>query len=155
MKILVVSDTHKDFYNLKRAIEAQPQADVVIHLGDGEDELDDMRYICNDKMFFNVRGNCDFCSSAPEIMIREFNGKRIFATHGHLFGVKYSTETIVKRAFEEKADILLFGHTHNAVEEYRNGLYVLNPGSLRGLNGTYGLIDINQSGIMTNIVKIQ
>lgn len=154
MKILVVSDTHGDFFNLKKAVDAQPQADAVIHLGDGEAELDDMRSVCKSKMFFNVRGNCDFCSSARDSLIREFDGKRIFATHGHLYGVKYSLETLIKHAVEEKADILLFGHTHNAFEQYRDGLYILNPGSLKGLDGTYGLIDISSSGIMTNIIKI-
>lgn len=149
-----MSDTHGDFFNLKKAIDAQPQADVVIHLGDGELELDDMRSLYRSKMFFNVRGNCDFCSSAQDSLIREFDSKRIFATHGHLYGVKYSPETLIKHSFEEKVDILLFGHTHNAFEQYHDGLYILNPGSLKGLNGTYGLIDINSLGIMTNIIKI-
>ena len=34
MRILVTSDTHGDFGSLRRAILAQPSADIVIHLGD-------------------------------------------------------------------------------------------------------------------------
>ena len=39
MRILVVSDSHGNDANLRRAILAQPTAEVVIHLGDGEEEL--------------------------------------------------------------------------------------------------------------------
>ena len=39
MRILVVSDSHGNDGNLRRAILAQPKAEVVIHLGDGEEEL--------------------------------------------------------------------------------------------------------------------
>ena len=38
MRILVASDTHGDAASLRRAILAQPQAQVVIHLGDGPGE---------------------------------------------------------------------------------------------------------------------
>ena len=39
MRILVVSDSHGNDSSLRRAILAQPKAEVVIHLGDGEEEL--------------------------------------------------------------------------------------------------------------------
>ena len=37
MRILVVSDTHGDLYSLKRALDAQPTAEVIIHCGDGSE----------------------------------------------------------------------------------------------------------------------
>ena len=40
MRILVVSDTHGNEMNLRRAILSQPKAEIVIHLGDGETEAD-------------------------------------------------------------------------------------------------------------------
>ena len=57
-------------------------------------------------------------------------------------------------AREKKADIVLFGHTHQALAEYDDGLYILNPGSLHGSMGTYGIIDITKAGIVTNIVRL-
>ena len=39
MRILVVSDTHGNDSSMRRAILAQPKAEVVIQLGDGEEEL--------------------------------------------------------------------------------------------------------------------
>ena len=38
MRILVVSDTHHDVFALRTAILRQPKAEVVVHLGDGEEE---------------------------------------------------------------------------------------------------------------------
>ena len=35
MRILVLSDSHGDFFSMKKAIESQPTAEVVVFLGDG------------------------------------------------------------------------------------------------------------------------
>ncbi len=59
-----------------------------------------------------------------------------------------------RRHAGKKAYVLLFGHTHNAVTEYEDGLYIMNPGSLSGSTGTYGTLDIVPAGIVTNIVHI-
>ena len=47
----------------------------------------------------------------------------------------------------------MFGHTHVPCEEYVDGLYLFNPGSL-GYEGTYGYIDIVGGGIRTAVVKL-
>ena len=136
MRILVVSDTHGDAYSLQQAVLAQPSARVVIHLGDG------------------VRGNCDFRADDDLLYAREetIGGKRLFFTHGHLYQVKFDLYRAVTAAKERGADILLFGHTHQALTDYEDGLYMLNPGSLSH-GGTYGLIDITPAGVVLNIVK--
>jgi putative phosphoesterase len=154
MRILVVSDTHRDVFALRQAILKQPTAEVVIHLGDGAEEAQEMKRNFPEKMFLMVRGNCDWGSKIP--VEEEFvcADKRIFYTHGYTYNVKYSTYEIIAAARSRKADILLFGHTHNAMTEYQNGLYIMNPGSLHGSEGSYGIIDITQSGIVTNILKI-
>ena len=55
-------------------------------------------------------------------------------------------------ARERQADILLFGHTHQPLTDYDDGLYILNPGSLRG-RGTYGLLDVTPTGVLLNVVE--
>lgn len=154
MRILVVSDTHGDFYSFNRAVLAQPAAEVIIHLGDGEAQAEDIRSVYKDKTVLNVRGNCDWCPLSPLYILRRFEGKTVFATHGHEYGVKYSLETAIKHARKNGADILLYGHTHIPLTDYRDGLYIMNPGSLRGSGGTYGIVDITNAGIVTNIVKL-
>lgn len=154
MRILVVSDTHRDSYSLRAALMKQPKAEVVIHLGDGEEEAAAARDSFRDKMFLMVRGNCDWGSILPFEALTTLAGKNIFYTHGYTYNVKYGLYDIVSAARSRKADILLFGHTHAALTEYRDGLYIMNPGSLCGSGGTYGILDITPAGIVTNILKV-
>ena len=49
-------------------------------------------------------------------------------------------------AREAHADICLFGHTHQQMTDYRDGLYLMNPGAVA--EGCYGMVDITPGGIM-------
>lgn len=153
MRILVVSDTHRDAASLRRALLSQPKAEAVIHLGDGAEEAENARLDFPEKAFYLVRGNCDWGSTLPAEGIAELGGKRIFYTHGYTYNVKYGLYTVYSAASDRKADILLFGHTHEAFTDYENGLYVMNPGSLHGSEGTYGTVDLTPAGIVLNIVR--
>lgn len=156
MRILVVSDTHGDLRTLMKAINAQPSAEVIIHCGDGDEQVQYLKDTIKDKMIVGVRGNCDWCSSLPSKEILSVCGKRIFITHGHLYNAKVGLYNIMCAAREEKADILLFGHTHNAMTYYEDALYVMNPGSCSGYMASYGYIDITDKGeIVTNTVTIK
>jgi hypothetical protein len=50
------------------------------------------------------------------------------------------------RRYNEKADIVLFGHTHMPESIYKDGIYYFNPGSLK--EGCYGVVDITDNGII-------
>ena len=154
MRILVVSDSHGSAYGLRRAIMAQPKAEVVIHLGDGEDDVARVKHQFPEKMFLSVRGNCDMGSQLPPAGEFTAEGVKIFYTHGHLYGVKSGQYTIVCAAREKGAQVLLYGHTHNAFTDYEDGLYMMNPGSVNGYGASYGILDITPQGIVTNVVKL-
>ena len=156
MRILVVSDTHGDLRNLLSAVKAQPNAEVIIHCGDGDEQVQYLKNTIKDKMIVGVRGNCDFGSTLPSKETLRVCGKTIFVTHGHLYQAKFTTYNLVCAAREEKADILLFGHTHNAMNEYDDGLYIMNPGACSGYRASYGYIDITEKGdIVTHIVTLK
>lgn len=155
MRILVVSDTHGDYLSFKTAVETQRSADVIIHCGDSQGEIDDIKLQFPNKAIIAVKGNCDFSSSLPTVETITIENKKLFITHGHLYNAKYTLYNLCCAAREAGADILLFGHTHNALTEYDDGLYIVNPGSLHGYNASYAYIDITDKGIMTNIVKLK
>lgn len=155
MRILVVSDSHGTDTYLRQALLAQPTAEVVIHLGDGAEEFSRLKTSFADKMFLQVRGNCDWCSPLPDRGIFETEGAKIFYTHGHVYGVKSGLYTAVCAAREQKANILLYGHTHMPVTDYDDGLYILNPGSISGYKPSYGTVDITPQGIVTNVITLQ
>ena len=140
---------------LRRAILSQPKAEIVIHLGDGEQECARTKAHFPEKMFLQVRGNCDWASALPTEGEYTVDNVRIFYTHGHAYGVKSGLYTAVCAAREHKAQVLLFGHTHKALTDYEDGLHIMNPGSLSGWNGSYGTLDITPQGIVTNIVRLQ
>lgn len=153
MRILVTSDTHGDSARLRRAVLAQPQAEAVIHLGDGAEEAEQVRRAFLKKAFYQVKGNCDWGSSLPDEAELDLEGVKIFYTHGHLYGVKSGDGAVLAEAGKRGAQVLLFGHTHQARADYQDGLYILNPGRLSGYEPSYGTIDITPQGIVLNIVK--
>ncbi len=153
MKILIFSDTHGDVTRMERAIRAHSQAEIIIHCGDGERDIEYMKNVFPNKAFYNVCGNCDWCSSLDKRLTLKVLGKKIFVTHGHLYNAKMGIQNLIYAAREEKADVLLYGHTHIPMNEYDDGLYIMNPGSCHGYGATYGVMDITEKGILTNIAS--
>lgn len=156
MKILVVSDTHRKFSYLIDVMQRHSNAEIVIFLGDGEEDMEYARYAFPEKAVMSVRGNCDFASSLPLSDTFTIEGYKLFFAHGHTYNVKSTQEHIIAAARGCGAHICLFGHTHCPVNTYNDGLYIMNPGSLgHPRNGmpTYGLIDISPAGISMNIVN--
>ncbi len=149
IRIIAFSDTHGRKSAMYKIFERQ--ADVYIFLGDGERELDEMRKLYPDRKIYNVKGNCDFGSMAPDIDLLSIGGKRIMFTHGHNHGVKYSTDRLFYLALENKIDVMLYGHTHCRDLQYDEGVYVINPGSASSPRDfkapSYAYIDITDNGI--------
>ena len=68
---------------------------------------------------------------------------RVFLTHGHLFGVKSGLDTLAAAAKDMGAQLALFGHTHQALLEERNGVTLLNPGAAgRFGRSSYAVVEL-------------
>lgn len=151
LRIIVFSDTHGNYSAMHKIFKRNGDADLFIFLGDGERDLDSLRVQYLDKKIVNVSGNCDFASLTPENDIyMTDNGIKIFFTHGHKWGVKYSTDMLFYKAKEIGAQIALFGHTHCRYYAYEEGVHILNPGSAGaprdGKPASYAYIDITKDG---------
>ena len=143
MKVIVCADSHGAFAAAERLLEQNREAAAVIFLGDGAEEWEDLCAIYPQMPFYPVRGNCDWGSDWPAVRVVELGGHRLFCTHGHLYGVKSGDMgPLLRAAKAENCDIVLYGHTHAARIEYREGRHLLNPGSLRD-GGSYGVITIH------------
>lgn len=129
MKIAVISDTHK----IKKYIELSKKyidgADVLIHLGDNSEDIEELTMDFKGEVY-GVRGNCDYINKYPNEQLLILGGKRIFITHGHIYGVKNGMMNILYKGEELGADIILFGHTHIALIEEYKGIIIMNPGSV-------------------------
>ncbi len=147
MRILVLSDSHRNNFNLFTAISEEPTAEVVYFLGDGANEFEEAKLIYGrEQAFICVRGNCDLSSFLPDRDIRVICDKKILATHGYVQNVKFGLTDLQLEAVNEKCDIVLFGHTHKPESIYKDGIYYFNPGSLR--DGCYGVVDITKNGVI-------
>lgn len=158
LRAVVFSDSHGNYDVLERIMERhKDNAGLFIHLGDGERELEYLKFIYPEKKILFAAGNCDWDSEAPDCGMVEFGEKRIFYTHGYRFGVKGGLEKAISEAESRGADILLFGHTHIPFIGRENGLYIMNPGSCacpREGAPTYGVIDFTENGIFMYTTEI-
>ncbi len=157
MRIVVISDSHGSTGKIDKVLQAQPQAEYVFFLGDNVSDIEDYEFIYPNMKFCVVSGNCDYNSFLPASGMETAYGVRIFYTHGHTLGVKYSVDNLIKSAKQNNCQIALYGHTHISNILYEDGVYIVNPGSLsRSREGSesYAVIDITQSGIMPIIIKV-
>ena len=168
MDFLVISDTHGRGDRLA-AVLARTHADVLFFLGDGLRDLAGASGL--PPTVRTVRGNCDFFggADAPETRIENFGNTRFFLTHGHRYGVKYSTQALISAAAAEEADVVLYGHTHmpytatlpagTTVGGVRliKPLLVLCPGSLgepRGGAPGFATVTVRPNGILAGFGEL-
>lgn len=149
--IVVVSDTHGATDALEKLIlQHKKTTNLFIHLGDGEVEFFKLKQQFANLNMAMVKGNCDFnlCGYLPETRLFQINDYvKIFACHGHSFGVKQNLNSLIATAKLNNATIALFGHTHNKFLHTESNLTVLNPGSLtrpRSFNPSFAKILINE-----------
>ena len=162
MRIIVLSDTHGNPKVLETILARHADADACIHLGDSEGDVK-LFLSCHpewESKFYAVRGNCDFNSSLPiSRTIDLIPGHRIFAVHGHRHAISYTPDILVEEAIAEGCNIVLHGHTHVRRNEYRNGVYLMNPGSAAqprdGMPPSYAYIDYEKGGIFISHISLQ
>ncbi len=131
MKVLVMSDTHGYIFNAREAIAKHPDVEMVIHLGDYCRDAVQLNELYPKINFEYVYGNSDIAigsESAEKTIVVE--GNTIFMTHGHRYSVKWDYNRIMAKAEEEKASVVLYGHTHVAVLDRVDNKLVVNPGSI-------------------------
>lgn len=150
MKVLIVSDTHGREQYLERTLERVCPIDLMIHLGDFEGNEEYIRSIvpCRIEM---ISGNNDFFDGLPKEKIIVLGKYIVMLTHGHRYGVNFNTYILREAAKKNHADIVMFGHTHVPMIDRKDGIWIINPGSLalprqRGRVPTFIIMEIDDKG---------
>ena len=109
---------------------AVAEADIAIHCGDlvRMDVVEGLRRTARRAVV--VHGNSDppdVRRAIPYTEILEVEGTRIGVTHPAWGGPEFPPEDLLGD-FNEPLDAILFGHTHEPLNEVRNGILYLNPG---------------------------
>ena len=128
MFIGIISDTHGNYDSIEKAVSIAQKMDMWLHLGDCEPDAEYLQSLV-DVPIYGVAGNCDWpMRNTCYERVVEAEGHKIFMTHGHNYGVRYTQEYVMEAAANQGADIALYGHTH--IVDYRIGPpLLLNPGS--------------------------
>ena len=160
---LIVSDTHGCDNRLLSVVYDHPNAKALLFLGDGLSDLACVREVFPNLTCYAVRGNCDWCGtlyhgiSCPDEQLLILEGHRLFLTHGHHYGAKFSSARILQKALSLSAEVALFGHSHIPLDVYDRATedselcHLFNPGSLgRPYDGkaTYGVLQIDGSALL-------
>ena len=154
MKVLVMSDTHGNIENAKRVLNRVIPLGVktVLHCGD---YISDARLI--EKFYpqvevYGVYGNCDvgFGGAYSEVITLE--GVSIYMSHGHRYGVKWGEyDELVIDAVAHEATVAICGHSHEAHLEKKQGILVMNPGSLTlprdSRYPSYGILELKDGHV--------
>lgn len=162
MKIVVISDTHitDELSKLPgKLLEDIKDADALIHAGDfvSLDLFKELKSIC--KKVVAVRGNMDpaeLASKLPEKEIFKVGKFKIGIMHG--FGAPDRiAESLIEVFKKDRPDVIVFGHSHVALNEKSGNVIIFNPGSptdkIFAPYNSYGIIEINDT-IKTQIVKL-
>ena len=150
MKVLIVSDTHGRNHYLIDTINRVGPIDLLIHLGDFESGEEYIKSMITCPVEF-VAGNNDFFNGLPKDKIIHIGRYTILLTHGHRYGVNFSTGNLLEVAKKHKADIVMFGHTHVPLIDLTGSVWIINPGSLslprqHGRVPTFIIMDLDSNG---------
>uniref|UniRef100_A0A831XDF4 Phosphoesterase n=1 Tax=Geobacter metallireducens TaxID=28232 RepID=A0A831XDF4_GEOME len=156
MKIAVFSDTHGNQSLTAQALDLAGRVDRIVHLGD---EIDDAEFLelLSGQEVIKVPGNCDISTDSPREALVNLGGKKFFLTHGDRYGVKGGLDKLVRKAAAEKADVVLYGHTHIRSVVTINGTLYVNPGCLkRGFSDpSFALLSLDDGVVSAAIVPVQ
>ncbi|MCR5654732.1 MAG: metallophosphoesterase [Lachnospiraceae bacterium] len=157
MRILVVSDTHGREENFYKVLEKEKDIDMVLHCGDFVGGAERMEEKCP-VPFCAVTGNCDFSFAYPSEKEFVFEGKKVWMTHGHRFGVNYGLDSLYAEAVSFHYDVVLYGHTHRPLVRDVRGTLIINPGSLtqprqEDRKPSYAILWINPDGTINAEIR--
>ena len=159
MIIGVLSDTHSLMIP-GPVIERLKSVDLIIHAGDICDihTLKLLRKLAPTKA---VQGNMDEWAVKKELPLKEIivcGNVKIGVTHGHIGETREALKNAMSSFKDDKMDVVIFGHSHQAFCEQVGATLYFNPGSPNGaVNAkffSYGLISIEAGKIKAEIVRI-
>ncbi len=159
-KVLIVSDSHRNYYAFEQTIIQNPDCDALLFCGDGITEITRLaENALQDKELLKiipsviafVQGNNDYDMypivnvkangtndepyfsqiKVPANQCIKICGHSIFMTHGHHYSLYNGTGSIEETARLADNRIAVFGHTHFPLQrKVYPDLTIINPGSI-------------------------
>jgi len=161
MKILVLSDTHIPIAaqdlpeEIYKTIEG---VDMIFHAGDFIDMevLEKLRSLKETKAVCGNMDSREICTALNTKEIITVGKVKIGLIHG--YGAPSEIMSTVRKEFD-KIDVLVFGHSHAAMNMTKDGILYFNPGSptdkIFASKNTYGILEITDKKVEGSIIEIE
>ncbi len=155
MKFLVFSDSHEYTNGMDEAIEKHKDITRIIHCGDMASDVYYLESVYGrTHSICAVRGNNDFSSPEPLSRVAKAEGHKIFITHGHRQHVKSGLYELFNTTKAEDCDVCVFGHTHSQFYECKDGVHILNPGSIGYFKRQYAVIEVLENSVDVKLFNL-
>ena len=159
MIIGVLSDTHSLIIPAG-LLERLKSVDLIIHAGDLCD-IHTLKLLKKIAPVKAVQGNMDEPEVKKELPLKEIiicGNFKIGVTHGHIGDTREALKNAMTSFKDDKMDVVIFGHAHQAQSRQIGATLYFNPGSPNDVTKakflSYGLISIEAGKIKTEIIKI-
>ncbi len=158
MLLGIISDTHQQHKEAKKAIKQMGEIEQLLHAGDFYEDAMKLA----EQLTISVKavvGNCDwYIADKPNELLLEFENVKILLTHGHINRVRFGYDNLLERAKRMEARVVVFGHTHVPILEERDGILLFNPGSVAtprgGSKPSFGLLKVHQGKVHGEILSL-
>ncbi len=157
MKILIVSDTHGRHGNLDAVLEREAPIDMLLHLGDVENDENYIGSIAECPVHI-IAGNNDYFSHLPMEKEMQIGKCKVWMTHGHTHYVSIDTKRIRQAGISRGVDVVMYGHTHRPYLDVEGKPILINPGSIayprqEGRKPSYIVMEIDASRKVNFLLK--
>ncbi|MBM3325788.1 MAG: metallophosphoesterase family protein [Calditrichaeota bacterium] len=160
MRLVVLADTHIDgsSWRLPGAVESQcREADAILHSGDFT-SLEFLQWLESLAPVYAVHGNMDqpaIIVRLPQKQLVTFEQVSVGLIHGS--GSPAQTVQRARQAFKQP-NIIVFGHSHQPLNETLDSVLMFNPGSPTerrfAATNSYGIIEIEGQNFQTEIILV-
>jgi len=160
VRILVISDTHipRSALDMPEAVYKEIEnVDLIVHAGDlvEKDFLEKLKALRDTKAVCGNMDSPELCRILKPKEEFEAGSFKIGLLHG--YGAPANLVEIVRSEFKG-VDVIIFGHSHSALNIKKDGILFFNPGSptdkIFAQTNTYGILEVTDKKIEGKIIEI-
>lgn len=165
MKIAIISDTHDNLENLKRAINLikKEKIKIILHCGDifKPETIKEILKDFSGKIYLIFSPADASFSKIPEDSFDKLTGVKVFPDFGQLkidnkkIAFCHFPEIAHNLVISQKYDLVFYGHTHKPWQEKIGKTKLVNPGNLAGLfyKATFAIYDTKEDKLELKILE--
>lgn len=162
MKIVIIADIHDNIVNLEKLISwsRENNVDAIVCAGDitNADTLSYLAKNFNNDIYL-VRGNLEIYA---ETETKKYKNIKYLGRFGaveidkKVIGLCHEPNFINDVLKENKCSLIFYGHTHKPWLEERQGVSVINPGTLGGVfqRASFAVWDTENNKIELNLLEL-